>query len=457
MARTRNRARKLRAIARDKLYANSLASDQTVPPRVTDSYRPGLGKCEDPSNINEKPVQGLHEARSYSKRRKGADGDFYRPSARPLSPHVRISKTDTGFPQKVVARERRPLPSPPEVQAPVPQKAEKLPKSKRKIQKLLALQNNIDRLQKQLSGVWVDDQLRMNAERTLACYNATLKARLDLPAKNSAKTRYNTVRTSERIRAHMMASKAKNKEASLEYRLKLVRKKLERDVPATVSDDQEEGGMSLTRYSATDYVKLGRRRKLAKSENRLRAYVNGDEFVKSIASTRKTQNELERELEQTRQQSHIAEVDVNYCCFAPLDQPYICLFPTDERGRFLTGTRKERKKGGKAEVDPEQEFQKDAEAGILRTNLGNKPPLWIEIEEKMKAGFFKGLADTLGLGVDKHNLTEVGGKVDALERAMIRSSLKRRHSWMDDIEIATEDLDTESESDSDSDSDSEDG
>jgi hypothetical protein len=77
----------------------------------------------------------------------------------------------------------------------------------------------------------------------------------------------------------------------------------------------------------------------------------------------------------------------------------------------------------------------------------------------MKAGLVKGLADTLGLGVDKHNLTEVGGKVDALERAMIGSSLKRRHSWMDDIEIATEDLDTESEnnSDSDSDSDREDG
>jgi hypothetical protein len=451
MAGARNRGRKLRAIARDKLHANSPASDQTVPPRVTDSYRRGLGKYEDPSNINDKPVQGLHEVGSYSKRRKGADGDFYRPSARPLSPHVRISKTDTGFPPKVVAHERRPLPSPLEVQAPVPQKAEKLPKSKRRIQKLLTLQNNIDHLQKQLSGVWVDDRLRMDAERTLACYHATLKARLDLPAKNSAKTRYNTVRTSERIRAHMMVSKAKNKEASLEYRLKLVCEKLERDVPATVSDGQE-GGMSLVRYSATDYVNLGRRRKLAKSENRLRAYVNGDELVKSIASARQTQNELERELEQTRQQSHVAEVDVNYCCFAPLDQPYICLFPTDERGRFLTGTRTERKKGGKAQVNPEQEFQKDAEAGILRTNLGNKPPLWIEIEEKMKAGLFKGLADTLGLGVDKHNLTAVGGKVDALERAMIGSSLKRRHSWMDDIEIATEDLDTESESDSDSDS-----
>jgi hypothetical protein len=102
-------------------------------------------------------------------------------------------------------------------------------------------------------------------------------------------------------------------------------------------------------------------------------------------------------------------------------------------------------------VDPEQELQKDSEADILRTNLGNKPPQWVEIDEKMKTGLFKDLADTLGFGVGNHNLTDVGGKVDALERAMVGTSLKCRHSWMDYNGIASENLDTEGKSDSDSD------
>jgi hypothetical protein len=65
----------------------------------------------------------------------------------------------------------------------------------------------------------------------------------------------------------------------------------------------------------------------------------------------------------------------------------------------------------------------------------------------MKAGSFHGPADTLRLGVDEHNLTEVGGKIDALERALVGTTLKRTHSWMDD-EIAPENLDSESETDS---------
>jgi len=64
----------------------------------------------------------------------------------------------------------------------------------------------------------------------------------------------------------------------------------------------------------------------------------------------------------------------------------------------------------------------------------------------MDAGSFKGLAGNLGVGVDEHNLREVGGKVDALARSLIGTPLKRRHSWMDN-EIAPEDLDSESDDD----------
>ena len=55
--------------------------------------------------------------------------------------------------------------------------------------------------------------------------------------------------------------------------------------------------------------------------------------------------------------------------------------------------------------------------------------------------------DAFGLEVDGHTLPEVGGKLDALERALGGSSLKRTHSWMDD-EIALADLDEERQSDS---------
>lgn len=51
-----------------------------------------------------------------------------------------------------------------------------------------------------------------------------MKAKLDLPGKkNCAKTRYTTVIAREGICAQRVVSKSKNKEASLEYRLKLVR------------------------------------------------------------------------------------------------------------------------------------------------------------------------------------------------------------------------------------------
>jgi hypothetical protein len=64
----------------------------------------------------------------------------------------------------------------------------------------------------------------------------------------------------------------------------------------------------------------------------------------------------------------------------------------------------------------------------------------------MDASSFKGLADNLRVGVDEHNLTDVGGKVDALARSLIGTTLKRRHSWMDNG-IAPEDLDSESDDD----------
>ena len=192
-----------------------------------------------------------------------------------------------------------------------------------------------------------------------------------------------------------------------------------------------------------------------KSSRRRQAYRQDSKIVPDPGYVKLRQSQLEKALAEAKQQVHIAEVDINYCCFAPHDRKYICLYLTDENGKITGGAKRVRKKKGNQDFDPEKELQKDTQAGILRTNLGSKPPLWCEIEEKMKARSFQGLADTLGLGVDEHNLTEVGGRVDAQERAMVGSTLKRTHSWMDD-EIAPEDLDSESESDSDQDDDDDD-
>src|SRR5437763_8070525 len=135
MARTKHRARKLRAIARDKSFTDSLASDQPLPPRVPDPSRPSQGICEAPSRADEdRPLQNLSEIGNCLKRRKGADGDFYRPSA-PSPSHARTSETDADSLQNGMAR--RPPLSPPATQALVPRKAKRPPKAERRKLRLL--------------------------------------------------------------------------------------------------------------------------------------------------------------------------------------------------------------------------------------------------------------------------------------------------------------------------------
>ena len=416
-----------------------------------DSYRPGQEPKESP--LDDPPMQDVAETDHPPKRRRAADGDFYRPSLRPrpLPPYEPPAETDAGHNTVALGRRRSPQPS-----TTRPQKRPKLPKAERKQIKLAKINSKIKRVRWQLTGHWGSAQLRLETERLLAGFQADLKAWQDRDSKNAAQKRYNTVRLNERRLAEKELKKARSIESYLQTKtLDTYRKRL-KDVLVTVSDDEEEGGVLLTEaptHEKTEHGATTEQRPAPSSNSsrrRRKANLEHAEIQSDPAYLRLQGSELEKALAEAKHQLHIAEVDINYCYFAPLDQQYICLFQTDEYGRIFSGNDKSGKKTKRPLLDPEKELKKDTEAGILRSNLGSKPPLWDEIEERMKLGLFKGLTDTLGLGVDEYNLTEVGGKVDALERAMEGSSLKRRHSWMDD-EISPEDLDSEGESDSDDD------
>jgi hypothetical protein len=305
-------------------------SNKTGPDRVTDSYRPGQERVEDPFYFDDQPMQDVPETENPSKRRKAADGDFYRPSLRPrpLPPYVRPLDSDGAFPHGLSTQERIKMPSPTN---PLPanlSEVDKLSKRRKKKERVVQLRSNIQRVQKQLPYIRHGDPRRIDTERLLASFQAALKALNDLPAKNNPKARYNLVRANERQHAQKALNSARAEEGILQSRLKILRDKLGKDVPVTVSDD-EEGGVSLTQGPTTDERHAGRKR------HRRRAQKHLDELLADPGYARQRQSELERKLEQARQHTHIAEVDANYCCFAPLDQQYICLFPTDEYGRVF--------------------------------------------------------------------------------------------------------------------------
>jgi hypothetical protein len=453
IARTKRAARKHLVNDLRNLHANCSASDTTGPYRATDSYRPGQEQDKALSHFDDQPMQDAPETENPPKRRRAAVGDFDRPSLRPhrLPSHESPLETGATFRHSFTTLGRKHSPPPASSrpsELPKAERKQKASKAQRTGHCLARIRNNIQAVQKQLSGHRSNNQLHLEMERLLAGYQADLKAWNDKESGNDPQRRYNTVRLHERKHARKALNKAKATEANYQDKLKTMRDKIKNGALVTVSDDEEEGGVSLTQDFVTDNTSLWRKTPSAKKSELRRVCKNGEEVLTNPAYARQKQNELEKKLYEAERRVHIAEVDINYCCFAPLGQQYICLFPTDEHGR-ISGAfgKRARKKRNKPALDPEKELQKDTQAGILRTNLGSKPPLWNEIEERMKAGSFHGLADALGLGVDEHNLTEVGGKVDALERALVGTTLKRTHSWMDD-EIASEDLDSESETDS---------
>jgi hypothetical protein len=454
MARTKRAARKRQVNDLRNLHANGSARNTTGLNRVTDTYRPGQEQGEALSHFDDSPIQDAPEAENPPKRHRAADGDFYRPSLRPhrLPSCEPPPKTDAAFQHSFATLGRKhspPSASPRPSEIPKAERKQKASKAQIKRQLLARIRNNIQTVQKQLAGFWSNGQLHLEMERLLAGYQADLKAWNDRESKNDSQRRYNTVRSQERKHAQRALIKSKATEANYQDKLKIVCDKIRKGALVTVSDDEGEGGVSLTQDSATDGVSLWRKTPLAKKSELHRAYRNGEGVLANPAYARQKQKELEKMLHEAKQRVHIAEVDANYCSFAPLGQQYICLFPTDEYGRISGASgKRDRKKINRPALDSEQELRRDAQAGILRTNLGSKPPLWNEIEERMKAGSFHGPADTLGPGVDEYNLTEVGGKIDALERALVGTTLKRTHSWIND-EISPEDLDSESETDSD--------
>jgi len=141
-----------------------------------------------------------------------------------------------------------------------------------------------------------------------------------------------------------------------------------------------------------------------------------------VASCAELQNDL-----------HDAETDLNYCLYAPLNQPYFSLYPTNERGNIIR-----RRKGGKSNkrkmLDPEKMVLEDATAGILRSQAGEKPPFWHEIRKRMDEGTLhevKLLHDLINADsrLASRSIAEVGDRISAFKRLQSGHSLKRSHSW----------------------------
>ena len=107
--------------------------------------------------------------------------------------------------------------------------------------------------------------------------------------------------------------------------------------------------------------------------------------------------------EDYKRRLHEAKVDLNYTLYAPLDQKYISLYPSaTKEGR--SQQQEDQRQAGKHHDDS----IKDDEAGLLRNDSGQKPPLWYEVEKAMENDNLHALRDgkVLKAGNDgDHSLT----------------------------------------------------
>ncbi len=246
---------------------------------------------------------------------------------------------------------------------------------------------------------------------------------------------YHNVRCMERNQGNRVLKQLRKEERELNIKInrsKKTRPELENKATMAVDpvseDEDEEGGVRLWVSDPTPMKTSGK---------------DPNAWLDLVLDPR-----LKKEYEELQQKMHAAEVDYNYCCFAPLEEPYICLFPTDERGRIMRPRGPYRAINQRNGSDREEQVQKDRAAGILRTSTGVKPPFWSEVEDRMRHGTLEELRDgKLSAMAGQKSLLELGDKNAAAER--VATSIKRRHSWMDDDEMALEDLETEHEFDTD--------
>jgi rRNA-processing protein Efg1 len=95
---------------------------------------------------------------------------------------------------------------------------------------------------------------------------------------------------------------------------------------------------------------------------------------------------LAQQREQIRRRLHEAKVDLNYTLYAPLDQKYISLYPTNAKGPKARDLEVKDRHDHSPMIDDDQ-------AGITRNETGVKPLLWYEIEKAMTNDTLEALRD----------------------------------------------------------------
>ncbi|KMP08195.1 hypothetical protein CIHG_07585 [Coccidioides immitis H538.4] len=90
-------------------------------------------------------------------------------------------------------------------------------------------------------------------------------------------------------------------------------------------------------------------------------------------------NARENSIETLNRKISASEIDLNYTIYSPLTEKYISLYPNERR---------------------KQQPMEPEESNVIRTNSGEKPPLWYTVKQSMADGTLELLRDgKLGIGL----------------------------------------------------------
>jgi rRNA-processing protein Efg1 len=205
--------------------------------------------------------------------------------------------------------------------------------------------------------------IRQEKERELQGYVADQQRRQASRERNAVTSRYHFVRFMERKKADRLLKKL---EKSFDTVMMHTTSSTAQDITTDSQNSRIDGDAEVTMDGIDGHQNLSPAERLALQ-----------------------QEEYKRRL-------HEAKVDLNYTLYAPLDQKYISLYPSNSNGENTRG------KKDNAKVEQGQDAStKDDAAGIFRNDSGQKPPLWYEVEKAMETDTLEALRDGKILKADK--------------------------------------------------------
>lgn len=251
-----------------------------------------------------------------------------------------------------VYRERSPIPSRDATPRTIQKKNRKRGRGQRNGEETKGLSDKIHSLRRLLEkAVDMPADIRLDKERELQGYVTDQQRIKAIREKNAVTSRYHFVRFMERKKAERLL------------------KRLEKGFDCVMMG---EGGNALcgaARNETTGSHDVGKKN------------LHGQQGLSSTEILVLQQEAYKRHL-------HEAKVDLNYTLYAPLNQKYISLYPSTSKPR------KDLEDDDKlTDIRDLEIATKDIEAGLLRNDNGQKPPLWYEVEKAINSGTLEALRD----------------------------------------------------------------